>query len=141
LEIFAFTLWFGFFSVGGDVAIPEVCKLLNREKDRIKSAIFWGTVVAAIIIALFVVSVVGATGAMTTADSLTGLDRVLDGKIIKFALLFGLLNVATSFFTGLQAVREVYWWDFGLDKNKAWLLSIIPPILIFILGARNLTAL
>ncbi len=128
-----------FFSIGGDVAIPEVCKLLKNEKKKIKSAIFWGTVIAGIIIALFVISVVGATGAETTADSLVGLDRVLDGKIIKFALLFGLLNIATSFFTSLQAVREVYWWDFGLDKNKAWILSVIPPILIFLLGARNLT--
>jgi tyrosine-specific transport protein len=71
---FAFLLYGPvFFSLGGDAAIPEVCKLLDKERKKIKSALLWGTAIPAIITAVLVLSVNGATGAQTTADNLTGL--------------------------------------------------------------------
>jgi tyrosine-specific transport protein len=129
-----------FFSLGGDAAIPEVCKLLGRERKKIKSVIFWGTAIPVIITTVFVIAVVGATGNLTTADTLTGLQNVFNGKIIYLALLFGLLNVVTSFFTSLQSVREIYWWDFKMNKNLAWFLAASVPLLLFVFGMRNLTS-
>jgi tyrosine-specific transport protein len=129
-----------FFSLSGDVAIPEVCRLLDKEKNKIKSAVFWGTAIPAIFTGLFVISVAAATGENTTADTLTGLNRMFNGKIIYLALIFGLVNIFTSFLTSLQAVREIYWWDFKLSPNFAWLLAAIIPLLLFLAGARNITA-
>jgi amino acid permease len=128
-----------FFSIGGDAAIPEVCRLLNKEKEKIKSALFWGTVIAGLIIAVFALAVVGATGPLTTEDSLSGLNRLLNGKVIYLALIFGLLNIATSMFTSMQSMREVYWWDFKMNKNVAYFLAALPPIVLFLFGAQNLT--
>lgn len=129
-----------FFSLGGDAAIPEVCKLLSKEKKMIKSALLWGTAIPVIITAIFVVAVVGATGERTTADTLTGLYAIFDGKIIFLALLFGLINIMTSFFTGLQSVREIFWWDFKMNKNLAWALAAIVPLVLFVFGIRNITS-
>jgi tyrosine-specific transport protein len=129
-----------FFSLGGDAAIPEVCKLLDKEKNKIKSALLWGTAIPTAITAIFVLAVVGAAGSRTTADTLTGLYAIFDGKIIFLALIFGLVNIMTSFFTSLQSVRELYWWDFKLNKNLAWFLAAVVPLLLFILGIRNLTS-
>jgi amino acid permease len=129
-----------FFSLGGDAAIPEVCKLLGKEKEKIKSALFWGTAIPVIITAIFVVVVVGAAGSRTTADTLTGLYAIFDGKIIFLALIFGLVNIMTSFFTSLQSVRELYWWDFKLNSNLAWFLAAAVPLVLFLLGIRNLTS-
>jgi len=129
-----------FFSLSGDVAVPEVCRLLNREKSKIKSAVFWGTAIPAIFTALFVISVAAATGQNTTADTLTGLNQVFDGKIILFALIFGLINIFTSFLTSLQAVREIYWWDFKIKPSVAWMLAAVVPLGLFFLGVRNITA-
>ena len=129
-----------FFSVGGDAAIPEVCKLLEKDKRKIKSAILWGTLIAGAITGLFVVAVVGATGGQTTPDTLSGLQKVLDGKIIFLALAFGLINIMTSFFTGLQALREIYWWDFKMNKYWAWALAAALPLLLFLLGVQNITS-
>jgi tyrosine-specific transport protein len=129
-----------FFSLGGDAAIPEVCKLLDKEKPKIKSALFWGTLIPAVITAIFVLAVVGAVGPRTTADTLTGLYAIFDGKIIFLALIFGLVNIMTSFFTSLQSTREIYWWDFKLDKNLSWFLAAAVPLVLFLLGIRNLTS-
>jgi amino acid permease len=128
-----------FFSLGGDAAIPEVCRLLAKEKRKIKSAVFIGTIIPAVVTGLFVLAVVGATGDRTTPDTLIGLNRVLDGGIIYFALIFGLVNIVTSFLTSLQAVREIYWWDFKMDKTWAWFLAAIVPLGLFLAGAGNVT--
>jgi amino acid permease len=129
-----------FFSLSGDVAVPEVCRLLNREKDKIKSAIFWGTAIPAIFTGVFVIAVAAATGQNTTPDTLIGLNRMFDGRIIYFALIFGLVNIFTSFLTSLQAVREIYWWDFKIDPIFSWFLAAAVPLLLFFVGARNITA-
>jgi hypothetical protein len=129
-----------FFSLSGDVAVPEVCRLLNREKDKVKSAIFWGTAIPAIVTAIFVIAVSGATGLGTTVDTLTGLNQKFDGGIIYFALIFGVINVFTSFLTSLQAVKEIYWWDFKVNPMVAWGLAGAIPLGLFFLGVRNITA-
>jgi hypothetical protein len=46
----------------------------------------------------------------------------------------------TSFFTGMQSVREIFWWDFKMNKNLAWGLAAIVPLILFFLGVRNLTS-
>ena len=81
-----------------------------------------------------------SSGGRTTPDTLVGLNRVLNGGIIYFALLFGVINIITSFIISLQATREIFWWDFKIGKNKAWFLAAVVPLVLFILGARNITA-
>jgi hypothetical protein len=128
-----------FFAVGGQAAIPDVCKLLEDNKARIKSAIAWGTFVPAALTLIFVLVVVGVTGPATTADTLSGLNEVFDNGVITFALLFGLLSVVTSFLVIGQSMREVYWWDLNMNRNLAWILAAGAPFALFVLGFRDLT--
>lgn len=127
-----------FFSVGGLAAIPEVCRLLKKEKKKIKSAIFWGTLIPAIITIIFVIVVVGVTGKNTTQDTLIGLSQIFSNGVVTFALIFGLLSVMTSFLVISQAVREIYWWDFKMNKNLAWFIACGVPLILFLLGIQNL---
>jgi amino acid permease len=129
-----------FFSLSGDVAVPEVCRLLNKEKNKIKSAIFWGTAIPALVTGLFVIAVAGATGSATTADTLTGLNNIFDSWIVYFALIFGVINIFTSFLTSLQSVKEIYWWDFKIDHFYSWLLAAAVPLFLFVIGVQNVTA-
>ncbi len=128
-----------FFSVGGQTAIPEICRLMKREKEKIRSAIFWGTVTPALITAVFVTMVVGVTGVKTSPDTLVGLSQVFSDGIIFFAMLFGFLSVMTSFLSYSQAVREIFWWDFKMGKTLSWILASSVPLILFILGIHNLT--
>jgi len=128
-----------FFAIGGMAAIPEVCKLLAREKNKIKSAIAWGTYLSAALMLIFILVIVGVTGANTTPDTLAGLSQVFGGGIIKIALVFGLLAIFTSMISIAQASREVFWWDFKLNKNLAWALACFTPFFIYLIGIRDIT--
>lgn len=128
-----------FFAVGGQAAIPEVCRLLKKEKKKISSAIAWGTFLPAAIMAAFALIVVGVCGDGVTPDTLVGLKSVFQNGLIKSALAFGLLATVTSFIVICQSLREVYWWDAGMNKTLAWLLACSAPFALFALGLNNLT--
>jgi tyrosine-specific transport protein len=129
-----------FLAVGGQAAIPEVCRLLKNEKKKIKSAIAWGTILPGIITAVFALIVVGITGGNTTPDALVGLKRYFSNGVITSTLFLGLLTVTTSFIIISQSLREVYWWDMGMDKRWAWALACGVPFLLYVSGLRDLTA-
>jgi tyrosine-specific transport protein len=128
-----------FFSVGGDAAIPEVCRLLNGRRDDITKAIRWGTYIPAVITGLFAIGIIGATGALTTSDTLSGLNAVFSSGMMKIALALGLLSVITSFITLMQATKEIFYWDLKISKKISWVLAMIPPFVLFLFGAHNLT--
>lgn len=128
-----------FLAVGGQAAIPEVCRLLKNEKEKIKSAIAWGTILPGILTAIFALIVVGGTGSHTTPDALVGLKAYFDDGVITFTLLLGLLTVTTSFIIISQSLQELYWWDLKVGKIFAWVLACGVPFLVYALGARNLT--
>ena len=129
-----------FFAVAGDAAIPEVCRLLKNEKEKIRSAIIWGTILPAIVLAIFVLTVIGVTGANTTADTLAGLRGVFSDGVVTLALIFGVLNIFTSSLVVMQATREIYWWDFRINKNLAWVFVFVLPIILYLFNFTNLTA-
>ncbi|MDD4901983.1 MAG: aromatic amino acid transport family protein [Patescibacteria group bacterium] len=128
-----------FFAIGGDAAIPEVVKLLDKEKEKIKSAILWGTILPAVMMFIFVIATVGAMGALTTADALSGLNKFFGNGFVSISLLFGLICIATSFWVFAQAVREIFWWDFKINKYWSLVLAVGVPLAFFIFGFTNLT--
>ncbi|MDP2736708.1 MAG: aromatic amino acid transport family protein [bacterium] len=128
-----------FFAVGGGAAIPEVCRLLAYEKDKIKSAIVWGTFIPAVLMLFFVLVILGITGAGTTPDTLSGLAAVLPDGVVVFSLIFGLLAVITSYIIFSQATEEIYQWDLGLNNKLAWFLACFIPYFLYLIGWNNLT--
>ncbi len=128
-----------FFAIGGQSAIPEICRLLEKEKRKIRSAIIWGTILPVVLIAFFAFLVIGVTGVETSSDVMLGLSTQLDNSMMVPALIFGLLAIVTSYIIISQSLREVYWWDQGIDKNLAWLLAAGVPFLLYLIGIRNLT--
>lgn len=128
-----------FFAVSGLTAIPEICRLLAQKKEKIKSAIFFGTLIPVIITLIFVTVIIGITGARTTPDTLVGLNLILGDGVVRFALIFGLLSIITSFLVITQALREVYWWDFKMNKTASWALACGTPYLLYLIGLQNLT--
>lgn len=128
-----------FFAVSGMAAIPEVCKLLSKEKEKIKSAIALGTYLSAVLMLIFILVIVGLTGANTTPDTLSGLGQIFGDGTIKIALVFGLLAVITSMICTAQASREVFWWDLKLNKNLSLALACLIPFIAYSAGVRNIT--
>ncbi|MCX6799699.1 MAG: hypothetical protein NT091_00945 [Candidatus Falkowbacteria bacterium] len=127
------------FAVGGGTAVPMVCQILKNDKKKIKSALGLGLAISLFVMFVFVITVVGVTGANTSVDTLAGLNLVLGDEMVKVALLFGILAIATSFFTSCECQREVYSWDFKMNNTFAWALACGVPYILYILGVQNLT--
>lgn len=127
-----------FFAVGGGAAIPEVCRLLAREKEKIKSAIFWGTFIPAALTLIFVLAILGISGVGTSPDTLAGLSPVINNGVITFSLIFGLLAIITSYVMVAQATEEVYEWDYKLNNKLAWFLACFIPYFLYLIGWNNL---
>ncbi len=127
-----------FFAIGGQAAVPEVCQLLKNEKRKIRSAIIWGTFLPVVLIAFFAFLMVGVTGSETTPDVLAGLTSKFNNWIMVPALLFGLLTVVTSYIVISQSLKEVYWWDEGINEYLAWFLATVVPFGIYLIGVKDL---
>ena len=123
-----------FFAVGGGVAVPEICRLLAYEKNKIKSAIAWGTFAPAVLMTFFVLVVLGITGSAATPDTLVGLAAVLSDGIMTFSLIFGLLAIITSYLVFAQAMEEIFQWDLGLNNKSAWFLACFVPYFLYLIG-------
>jgi tyrosine-specific transport protein len=128
-----------FFAVGGQAAIPEICRLLKNQKQKISSAIAWGTFLPAFLVAGFALLVVGICGNATTPDTLAGIQTIFGNGLAKFSLLIGLLATITSYIVICQSLREVYWWDAGMNNSLAWLLACLIPFLLYATGVNDLT--
>jgi amino acid permease len=127
-----------FFAVGGGAAIPEMCRLLANQKEKIRSAIAWGTFIPAILMFVFVLVILGITGQGTTPDTLTGLGLIIKDGVVFFSLIFGLLAVLTSYIVISQAAEEVYQWDLGLTNKVSWFLANFVPFFLYIIGWTDL---
>ncbi len=128
-----------FFAVGGQAAIPEICRLLNHKKEKIRSAIKWGTIFPAFLMLFFVLVVVGVSGANTSPEALVGLKMYFHNGVITASLVFGLLTIITSFLVISQSLREVYWWDLKMNNKLSWVVACGIPFLLYLLGISNIT--
>ena len=128
-----------FFAVGGGAAIPEVCRLLTFQKEKIKSAIAWGTFIPAALMLIFILTILGITGNRTSPDTLFGLGLILNNRVVTFSLIFGLLAIITSYIVISQTIEEVYQWDFKLKNKLAWLLACFVPYFFYLINLSNLT--
>ncbi len=125
------------FSIMGAAAVPEVLEVLSRDKKDAKSAIFWGSLIPIVLIALFTFAVLGATGMAATKDAIGGLGAVF-GDWIKYAgAVFGLFAVATSFLPLALYAKEQFHLDFKINGFVSWALACLVPFVVFLFGTKD----
>lgn len=126
------------FALDGSIVIPIVVELVKKDKENVKKIIKMGTVIPAVITAVFALIVVGITGADTTSDSLVGVRSIVTDGVITFALVFGVLCIVTSFLGSAQSLIRVFNIDYKLNKFLAWLLALSVPYMLYLIGINNL---
>jgi hypothetical protein len=112
-------------------------EVLDGQEFRLKKAITWGTIIPALIYAIFAFSVVGISGDATSPEAFSGLLLFLGPSVIWFGSIFGLLAIFTSFLTLGAVLLESFRYDFKIKKFLAWLWVVLPPWLMFSWGANN----
>lgn len=125
------------FAFAGMSAIPIQKEILRGEENKLKKSILWSVLMVGVLYLLFAFTVVGISGDVTSPDAITGLFDFLGNKIVVLGSIFGVLAVGTSFLMLGSALDEVFRWDYGLKKGWSWLLTVLPPFVLFLIGLRT----
>jgi 4-hydroxybenzoate polyprenyltransferase len=107
-------------------------EILWLEKNKLKKSILIGFSIPLFLYIFFVFSCVGALG-----SDISEIVTISLAKYGAFFLLFGnifaFFAMSTCFISLGNALREIYWQDFGINKNLSFILAVTPP-LISLLG-------
>lgn len=125
------------FAYAGFSAIPTQRELMGERTGILKKAIWWGSLIPAVLYFIFTLSVVGLSGDTTSPDIVSGLAQFLGYRIIILVSVFGLLAITTSFLALGFALIETFRFDYGLRRFYAWALTVFVPFLLFWFGVRN----
>lgn len=125
------------FAFAGMSSIPIQREILKGSEEKLKKSILYAVLLVGFLYSLFALTVVGVAGEITSPDALSGLFDFLGNKIVVLGSIFGILAVGTSFLMLGTALDEVFRWDYGLKKGWSWLLVVVPPFLLFLIGLRT----
>ncbi len=125
------------FAFAGFSAVPIQRELLGDKENLLKKAIISSVAFVGILYFIFAFTVMGISGDVTTPDAISGLYEFLGGKIVFLGSLFGILAVSTSFLMLGSAFLETFNLDYGVPRKYAWLLTVVPPFILFLGGLRT----
>lgn len=129
------------FAFLGTSAIPEMKEELAKNKKAMKKAIIIGSLIPIMIYSLFAFVVVGVIGG---GFSELGPDErvatvalgMFTGKTMAvFANLFAVFAMTTSFLALGYALKEMFNYDYKINKNVSWLMVILVPLAVFLADA------
>jgi amino acid permease len=124
------------FAFGFHTVIPDVYRGIGSYK-KTKKVVVLAFLIPAVIYAIFMIVFLMTFGKNTPQLATQGLEAIYDGmgKIIGNAL--PLVAIATSFI-GVGLAQQSNSKEFlSLKKPAAWALTVVPPIVIYLLGVRN----
>jgi amino acid permease len=126
------------FALAGFAALPEARDIFAGQGIRhFKKVIFISLAVSALFYFLFVFAVWGVSGLATSEDALSGLINILGRKALLAGSLIGFLAVFTSYLALAIDMKNIFSFDYKIPKFFSWFLTVIPPILLFFLGATD----
>ncbi|MCM8763518.1 MAG: hypothetical protein NC927_00285, partial [Candidatus Omnitrophica bacterium] len=125
------------FSLWGAGLIPEVEEMLSEKKYLFKKIIFISILIPIFVYLFFIFLILGICGFQTTESALIGLKNFLNINYFSLLLFFGILTTFTSFITIGLTLKNIFWYDFKINKNFSWLITCFPPLILFLAGIKN----
>lgn len=121
------------FAFLGLPAIPELKEILLREEKKMLKVILLASTVPIILYVLFAFVFVSALG-----NNISEIATVnLVGRLRIIGDLFTIFLMTTPFLALGLALQEMYEYDYGFSRKKAFFLSCIVPYLVFLLGTKS----
>ncbi len=115
------------FSCLGYNVIPEMKKILGKQKEKLMTAIVGAMAIVMTIYILFSYVFIGNFGSQINEVAVVGLPvYTLLGN------LFVLIAMAIPFIALTDAIKHIYVKDIGLDRRISWFLSAFIPFLIYV---------
>jgi len=130
------------FSMAGLGVVPEMRDVLGQKHERkLGHAILIGMSVIMVLYIVFATVVFGVTGLQTTQAAFDGLLPVLGVTAEIVASLLGALTILSIFMiVGIQ-LKHTFVYDYHVSKKTAWFAVMIVPIVLYLLGVRELIGL
>jgi hypothetical protein len=125
------------FAFGSLFSIPIIRRSLEGEDKSLKKTIIYAMGIVAVLYFIFTVAILGVSGDVTSPDAISGLFPFLGQGIVVLGSLFGMLAVVTSFVLLSRSLVELFMFDYKFRKFPAWLLTVAPPIILFVAGLRR----
>lgn len=122
------------FAYIGTAAIPEVREQMKKCLQLTKRAIVIGTLIPMVCYILFAIGVVGVSGRATAEVATVGLSSGLMGFLMQ---CFAILAMASSFVALAFALKEMYVVDFGMPHTRAWLITLLVPLVPMVVGVHS----
>jgi len=117
--------------------IPEIKKMLGNEQKLMKSSIIKAYLIAFLVYIIFTAVVIGVKGSSTPQLATLALGPIF--------IILGIITMFTSYLVLSVALADSYSSDYKKSKNISWLLTIIIPLLIFLIlqltKSANFTAI
>lgn len=132
-----------FYALNGAVAVPEAISILKKKNllNKAKRVIKIGTLIPALIYLIFIISVLGISGANTSREAISGLVGVLGKPIIIVGALVGFLAVSTSYLIFATYIKNSFINDFNWTPFISYLVVILGPIVFYLCGLQNVIKL
>ncbi len=112
------------FSFLGFDAIPEVERILSKNKHLTKKAIIITIFLVLIIYTIFTLIVIGTKGQATPHIATLAL-----GKIF---VLLGMLTMFTAYLGLSNALVDTFYFDYKKSRKSSWLYTILIPLIMFV---------
>lgn len=127
------------FAFWASSSIPEIEEMLGRNgtKRMLGKVIAAAGITTFLTYAIFMVLVVGITGAQTAESALIGLRQALGNDIASMLFFFGFITTFTSFIITGLALKKIFAYDLKINKTLAWMIVSIIPIWLFLSGLRD----
>ncbi|TIH13207.1 tryptophan/tyrosine permease [Marinifilum sp. JC120] len=132
--------------------IPSICRTLEHDRKKIRTAIIGGTTIGMVMNITWLVVVLGAlplSNPETHIDLITAfgnndpatipLEKLLQTPVFTYvALIFAIVAMSTAFMANgtalLSFMRDLTSNNFGIsNKTAVWCLSFLPPLLVGLL--------
>ncbi|TAN33092.1 hypothetical protein EPN28_03790 [Patescibacteria group bacterium] len=127
------------FALHAGPAVVEAHALLPGSERHFRKAIVIGSLIPVAVYALFALAVAGVMGAGATEVATVGLGQMGRGALF-VGNLFAILAMGTAFFGQGVALKQLFIWDFKLNRHLSELLVIFFPLFLFMLGLRSFVA-
>lgn len=125
------------FSLWGAALVPEITEMLKGRWGQVKKAIGGAVFLVILVYLTFIILVTGISGELTSKDAISGLKYFFPDWLLAFVFSFGIFACFTSFITLGLTLKKVFWYDFKIKKDFAWLLTCFLPLLIYFLGVQD----
>ncbi len=122
------------FAFIGAAAIPEMEQYLVRNEKLLKKCILIGISIPIVVYFVFAIAIVGVTGASTTEIATIGLGKVVGEHMVLLGNIFAIVTMATSFLALGLALKQMYNYDYNINKHLSWILTVSIPFLIALTG-------